>query len=99
MGGFFIIYEQVNGNTPSVSPAFSIGCLEQLRDARPPRPSFTVSKLTVEPSVGSLPTQPLHNKKATIMVAVHFILERVMGIEPTLLAWKAKVLPLNYTRK
>ncbi|MDB4865937.1 MAG: hypothetical protein JWR03_270 [Cohnella sp.] len=22
-----------------------------------------------------------------------------MGIEPTLLAWKAKVLPLNYTRK
>ncbi len=25
-------------------------------------------------------------------------LERVMGIEPTLLAWKAKVLPLNYTR-
>ncbi|MDF2837959.1 MAG: hypothetical protein K0Q63_3599 [Paenibacillus sp.] len=26
-------------------------------------------------------------------------LERVMGIEPTLLAWKAKVLPLNYTRK
>ena len=26
------------------------------------------------------------------------ILERVMGIEPTLLAWKAKVLPLNYTR-
>lgn len=27
------------------------------------------------------------------------ILERVMGIEPTLLAWKAKVLPLNYTRR
>ena len=24
--------------------------------------------------------------------------KRVMGIEPTLLAWKAKVLPLNYTR-
>jgi hypothetical protein len=22
-----------------------------------------------------------------------------MGIEPTLLAWKAKVLPLNYTRR
>ena len=27
-----------------------------------------------------------------------FILERVMGIEPTLTAWKAEVLPLNYTR-
>ncbi len=26
------------------------------------------------------------------------LLERVMGIEPTLLAWKAKVLPLNYSR-
>ena len=25
-------------------------------------------------------------------------LERVMGIEPTSSAWKAKVLPLNYTR-
>ena len=26
------------------------------------------------------------------------VLERVMGIEPTLSAWKAEVLPLNYTR-
>jgi hypothetical protein len=26
-------------------------------------------------------------------------LERVMGIEPTLVAWEATVLPLNYTRK
>ena len=25
--------------------------------------------------------------------------KRVMGIEPTCLAWKASVLPLNYTRK
>jgi hypothetical protein len=25
--------------------------------------------------------------------------KRVAGIEPALLAWKAKVLPLNYTRK
>jgi hypothetical protein len=25
--------------------------------------------------------------------------ERVMGIEPTLVAWEATVLPLNYTRK
>tara|TARA_Y100000389_G_scaffold202620_1_gene248437 strand:+ start:1309 stop:1440 length:132 start_codon:yes stop_codon:yes gene_type:complete len=25
-------------------------------------------------------------------------MERVMGIEPTLAAWKAEVLPLNYTR-
>jgi hypothetical protein len=26
-------------------------------------------------------------------------LERVMGIEPTLSAWEAEVLPLNYTRE
>ena len=26
-------------------------------------------------------------------------MKRVMGIEPTYLAWKASVLPLNYTRK
>jgi hypothetical protein len=25
-------------------------------------------------------------------------MERVMGIEPTTSAWKAEVLPLNYTR-
>ena len=29
---------------------------------------------------------------------VHFSMERVMGIEPTPSAWKAEVLPLNYTR-
>ena len=27
------------------------------------------------------------------------VMERVMGIEPTLVAWEATVLPLNYTRK
>ena len=27
-----------------------------------------------------------------------FQVERVMGIEPTLVAWEATVLPLNYTR-
>jgi hypothetical protein len=27
-----------------------------------------------------------------------FYMERVMGIEPTTTAWKAVVLPLNYTR-
>jgi hypothetical protein len=29
---------------------------------------------------------------------MNFQLERVMGIEPTLPAWEAGVLPLNYTR-
>ena len=33
------------------------------------------------------------------MHAIFDIQKRVMGIEPTYLAWKASVLPLNYTRK
>ena len=32
------------------------------------------------------------------LVRRFYFLERVMGIEPTLFAWEAKVLPLNYTR-
>jgi hypothetical protein len=31
-------------------------------------------------------------------VSNFLIYKRVAGIEPALLAWKAKVLPLNYTR-
>ena len=27
------------------------------------------------------------------------VMERVMGIEPTFSAWKADILPLNYTRR
>ncbi len=53
----------------------------------------------IEPVTSSLPrkcsTTELcgrHNTRA------QFNLERVMGIEPTLSAWKAEVLPLNYTR-
>ena len=36
-------------------------------------------------------------KKLTIKVRFLSIMEQVMGIEPTLAAWKAEVLPLNYT--
>ena len=32
------------------------------------------------------------------LLEIFFIQKRVMGIEPTYLAWKASVLPLNYTR-
>ena len=32
------------------------------------------------------------------LIKPSFYLERVMGIEPTSSAWKAEVLPLNYTR-
>ena len=36
---------------------------------------------------------------AAIAVAMLiFLLERVMGLEPTISAWKANVLPLHYTR-
>jgi hypothetical protein len=35
---------------------------------------------------------------ASAIASVRSMLERVMGIEPTYLAWEANVLPLNYTR-
>ena len=41
------------------------------------------------------------NKKKTktdTLKSIRYYLERVMGIEPTWSAWKAEVLPLNYTR-
>ncbi len=34
----------------------------------------------------------------TLVINDRRVLERVMGIEPTPSAWKAEVLPLNYTR-
>ena len=37
------------------------------------------------------------NEKASIMEAWYYM-ERVTGIEPAWSAWKAEVLPLNYTR-
>ena len=38
------------------------------------------------------------SSKACLQKTFHITLERVMGIEPTSSAWKAEVLPLNYTR-
>ena len=32
-------------------------------------------------------------------VRLFFVMERMMGIEPTTSAWEAEVLPLNYIRK
>ena len=45
----------------------------------------------VEPMTSSLPRKCSSTKL--------YGQKRAMGIEPTLLAWKAKILPLNYTRK
>ena len=39
------------------------------------------------------------NQQIPGAIAFAFLLERVMGIEPTSKAWEAFVLPLNYTRK
>ena len=38
------------------------------------------------------------DKKFFIFKDLFVLMERVMGIEPTLEAWEAAVLPLNYTR-
>ena len=42
--------------------------------------------------------QPLGMTSQSDETSVKRELERVMGIEPTLEAWEAAVLPLNYTR-
>ena len=39
-----------------------------------------------------------NDKGGTREDAAFFMLERAMGIEPTLAAWEAAVLPLNYAR-
>ena len=62
----------------------------------------------IEPPTSSLPrkcsTPELHGRKPcrqnsrTCRSRLPQPLERVMGIEPTSSAWKAEVLPLNYTR-
>ena len=44
------------------------------------------------------PTLCLEGRCSIRLSYKHIKLERVMGIEPTRLAWKARVLPLNYTR-
>jgi hypothetical protein len=41
---------------------------------------------------------PGNARRGAPAVAANKGVERVMGIEPTLVAWEATVLPLNYTR-
>jgi hypothetical protein len=53
-----------------------------------------------EMTVEKVPKQLGLDAISGLIETVHGIreLERVMGIEPTLSAWEAEVLPLNYTR-
>ncbi len=44
------------------------------------------------------PTSRLSGVRSNQLSYRPTFLERVMGIEPTTSAWKAEVLPLNYTR-
>ena len=44
---------------------------------------------------GEIKKWPPSNYSKTMLL---YDLERVMGIEPTQLAWKARALPLSYTR-
>ena len=60
----------------------------------PGREKASQAPFLIRPS-SSLNTK--HQQKTTVKVV--FLLERVMGLEPTISAWKANVLPLHYTRK
>ena len=65
--------------------------------ARGTRKRYTVS---FPPLAGTFPSSPLNfnfNKNIPPFGRI-FLLERVMGLEPTISAWKANVLPLHYTR-
>ena len=60
--------------------------------------SYFTNQRIFEPTTGFEPvTSSLPRKCSTAELRRR--LERVMGIEPTSPAWKAGVLPLNYTRK
>jgi hypothetical protein len=50
-----------------------------------------------EPPFGGDTKKPLGLKGAAVFLMIW--MERVMGIEPTLFAWEARVLPLNDTRE
>ena len=53
----------------------------------------------IEPSL-KLSTRIIITKNIAVILPLSYKhMERVMGIEPTLSAWKAEALPLNYTRK
>ena len=52
----------------------------------------------VGPSGLEPPTSRLSGVRSNQLSYGPFMMERVMGIEPTRPAWKAGVLPLNYTR-
>ena len=73
-----------------------------LRDSNPCyRRERAVSCLTKEPWLrrGFEPTTDrLTADSSTTELLRNNMMERVMGIEPTTSAWKAEVLPLNYTR-
>ncbi len=66
------------------TPGFEPGTSSLPRKCSTPELCGHYTQATKQPS--SLPSWPI------------LLLERVMGIEPTSSAWKAEVLPLNYTR-
>ena len=61
--------------------------------------SANLSTFPMAPQVGLEPTTDrLTADSSTTELLWINKMERVMGIEPTTSAWKAEVLPLNYTR-
>ena len=61
--------------------------------------AIQLTHCNLEPTPGFEPgTSSLPRKCSTPELRGPTTLERVMGIEPTSSAWKAEVLPLNYTR-
>jgi hypothetical protein len=85
-------YEQ--GNVKFLA---TLRCSKFHRFATALRASKTVPRTVLTEPVFSIPQHPIKTKKA--LYRAFLVLERVMGIEPTLFAWEARVLPLNDTRQ
>ena len=88
----------VKGLEPS-TPGTTIRCSNQLSYTHHIRQRFLEisQRLTGTPE-GTRTPDPLLRRQLLYPPELQAHMERVMGIEPTRPAWKAGILPLNYTR-
>ena len=85
----------VKGLEPS-TPGTTIRCSNQLSYTH--HMNLLLTKGAMARLKGLEPLTHCLEGSCSIHLSYRRILERVMGIEPTRPAWKAGILPLNYTR-
>src|SRR5687767_2916481 len=92
-------------NCSAIAPAITRPARNASRQARSPRaPSMAPVAMPLMPAIlpmdhsSRTAASPIRTPPASAEAHPLMKVERVMGIEPTLAAWEAAVLPLNYTR-